>query len=80
MNLNIESCQEGIAELNNLIDKDLNGVSLGAVNNCKGTVRGMQIGLYNRTKNLKGVQIGLINKITGKERILPFFPIINVNF
>lgn len=47
-----------------------NGVSISGFHNIARKGRGLQIGLFNRCKNLKGVQIGLWNK-SGK-RGLPF--------
>lgn len=53
------------------------GLQLGIANKSS-DVRGFQIGLLNTTDMIYGYQIGLINVIKGSK--VPFFPIINFQF
>jgi len=45
----------------NFSERDADGLQCGLVNIAADSVRGLQIGLFNRAKCLYGVQIGLIN-------------------
>lgn len=42
----------------------LNGISIATLRNHSIKVNGVQIGIYNKTNQLKGIQIGLVNKST----------------
>lgn len=52
------------------------GVSLSAVNHMKGEQRGLTIGLFNYTWELRGVQLGLIN-CAESNRALKCLPLVN---
>ena len=51
------------------------GVSVSAVNDIRGTQRGLAIGLVNIANELHGLQLGLVNIARNKESfsILPLF-------
>ena len=53
----------------------ISGISISPLGNFDGKVNGIQIGLFNKTNQLRGLQIGLWNK--NSKRSLPF---INWNF
>ena len=62
--------------IGNFSERNATGLQLGIVNMVEGDVRGMQIGLVNKSGHLLGVQIGLINfNPSGIS-----FPILNFGF
>ena len=78
--LNLAGKTKGIqiSGLGNFVEKKLTGIQASVFSNRADQVKGMQIGISNNCKKMKGVQIGLFNRIDNG--ILPFFPIINMNF
>ncbi len=53
-------------------------VQIGFFNRAR-DIRGFQLGIVNWAENMHGIQIGLINIISGKES-LQFLPIVNWSF
>ncbi len=53
-------------------------VQIGIFNRAR-DISGFQLGLVNWAENMHGIQIGLINIISGKES-LQFLPIVNWSF
>ncbi len=68
---------QGGAALYNAIDRG-EAVQIGFFNRAR-DVSGFQLGLVNWAENMHGVQVGLINIISGKES-LKFLPIVNWSF
>jgi len=56
-----------------------NGVQFGWVNNCKGHMNFLQLGVVNIADNANGLQIGLFNMIKSKEKF-SWLPIVNWQF
>ncbi len=65
------------ATLYNEIDHG-EAVQIGLFNRAR-DIRGFQLGIVNWAENMHGIQIGLINIISGKES-LQFLPIVNWSF
>ena len=68
---------QGGTALYNAIDRG-EAVQIGVFNRAR-DVSGFQLGLVNWAENMHGVQVGLINIISGKES-LKFLPIVNWSF
>ena len=68
---------QGIGALYNEIDHG-EAVQIGLFNRAR-DIRGFQLGIVNWAENMHGIQIGLINIISGKES-LQFLPIVNWSF
>ena len=58
---------------------DWEGLSVAAWNQHHSRMRGLSIGLLNRTENLHGVQIGLLN-YAGNNANFRWLPLINAHF
>ncbi|MBC8426172.1 hypothetical protein H8E07_18820 [bacterium] len=55
-------------------------LTTGAYNHVEDSMTGLQIGLFNRTKNLHGVQIGLLNYAGNNPSGLKWLPGVNAHF
>jgi len=68
---------QGLGSLYNEIDHG-EAVQIGIFNRAR-DISGFQLGIVNWAENMYGIQIGLINIISGKES-LQFLPIVNWSF
>jgi len=59
--------------------EDFEGLSVAAWNQHDSRMRGLSIGLLNRTDELHGVQLGLLNYAGNNERFR-WIPLINAHF
>jgi hypothetical protein len=56
----------------------LRGLSVSAVNNVRGTQRGLTIGIVNIADELHGLQVGVIN-IARNKKAFSVLPLLNYN-
>jgi hypothetical protein len=58
---------------------EFEGVSVAAWNQHDSRMRGLSIGLFNRTEELHGIQVGLLNYAGNNDRYR-WLPLINAHF
>ena len=58
----------------------MNGASVSAFNNVKGTQKGVTIGIFNYAKKQRGIQLGLLNYVKDNPKGLRLLPVFNTHF
>jgi len=58
----------------------MKGLSISAINDIRGTQRGLTIGIYNGAQHLHGVQLGLINVARNNPVWATVLPVLNLSF
>ncbi len=58
----------------------MNGASISAFNNVKGTQKGVTIGIFNYAKKQRGIQLGLLNYVKDNPKGLRILPVFNTHF
>jgi hypothetical protein len=61
-------------------DAVMNGASISACNNIKGTQKGVTIGIFNYATRQRGIQLGLLNYVKDNPKGLRLLPVFNTHF
>lgn len=59
---------------------EMTGISVSAFNHIRGYQRGVAIGIFNFTYDIKGIQLGVLNHVESNPRYLRWLPIFNTHF
>jgi hypothetical protein len=58
---------------------ELRGGSIGAVNDVRGELHGVSIGIFNYARALHGFQLGLLNLAGNNHGLARLLPVLNVH-
>jgi hypothetical protein len=64
---------------NRIANGQLTGGSIGAVNDVRGELHGVSIGIFNYARSLHGVQLGLLNLAGNNHGLARLLPLLNVH-